>query len=188
MTASLKRHGRGASAWRILALAPALLAMAGLSGCMQVEAVIKLNEDGSGTLTERMRFSRELLDRAGAQEGELLKQLGKEEAQERMKHLGKGVTLVRHEVRDAEGGSKESIAEFQIGDINDLQYVSPWLSFTDYATNNAIKCQVVPVLVAGGYVGAGQLQITFSLLKGPKGPEDGKDPKKPEKGPGPLEQ
>ena len=186
------RAVNGSPAPRLLALLPALLLLACSAGCLQLETRVKLHEDGSATITERLRFSRALLDQAGAREGELLKLLGKEAALERMKSMGKGISLVRHELRDAEGASKESFAEFRIEDINDFQYAAPWLSFVDYPENNIAKCQLEPLYKngsSGGEWWAGNLRVRLGLPKRPKGIDDGKDPKKPpEKGPSPQEQ
>jgi hypothetical protein len=183
MGMSGKRH--------VSTLLAAVLAACG-TGCLQLETRVKLHEDGSATITERLRFSRVLLDQAGAREAELLKLLNEEAARERMKHMGKGISLVRHELRDAAGGSKESFTEFKIADINEFQYVSPWLSFVDYPENNAVKWQLEPMYKngsSGGEWWAGTIRARFTLLKRPKGVDDGKDPKSPpEKGPSPQEQ
>ena len=170
----------------------ALLTAAGAAGCMQLEARVRLHEDGSATITERLRFSRAVLDQAGGKQAELLKLLDREAALERMKRMGKGLTLVRHELRDAAGGSKESLAEFRIEDLNDFQYVSHWPSFVDYPDNNVVKCQLEPMYKngsSGGEWWAGTVRVRFVLLKRPKGVDDGKDPKAPpEKLPSPREQ
>ncbi|MCX7805948.1 MAG: hypothetical protein N3A38_12265, partial [Planctomycetota bacterium] len=168
---------------------PAILAAA---GCMQIETRIRLNEDCSATITERLRFSRMLIDQAGAGEAEFLRLLGREAALERMKNMGKGMSLVRHELRDAEGGAKESFAEFRIEDINELRYCSPWPFFADYGENNVIACRLEPMYKngsSGGEWWAGTVRGRFMLLKRPRGAEDGLDPKAPPpKGPAPVEE
>ena len=169
----------------VCALMAALLVAAGGTGCMQLEACVKLHEDGSATLTERLRFSRALLDQAGDKDGELLKMLSKEAVLERMKRMGKGVSLVRHELRDTEGASKESFAEFKIEDFNELTYASPWISFIDYPENSTLKFKLEPLYK---WYGFGTIAVRFYLAKTPKGIDDGKDPKVPEKGPSPQEQ
>ena len=45
------------------ALLAAILASAA-SGCLQIETRIKLHEDGSATITERLQFSKRLLDQS----------------------------------------------------------------------------------------------------------------------------
>jgi hypothetical protein len=177
---------------RLLALAAMMLAASGAAGCLQLEGHVTLHEDGSATFTERLRLSRALLDQAGPKEAELLKLLGEDAARERMKGMGKGVTLVRHALRDAEGGSKESLTEFKIADLNEFQYVSPWLSFIDYPENSAIKFRLEPLYTSGSSSyqdWVGHIRVCVTMPKRPKGIDDGKDPKKPpEKGPSPQEQ
>jgi hypothetical protein len=176
----------------ILALAAAALAAAAGTGCLQIEAHVTLHEDGGATITERLRFSRALLDQAGPREAELLKLLSEGAARDRMKLMGKGISLVRHSLRDAEGGSKESVTEFKIPDINDFTYTSPWLSFLDYPENSAVKFQLEPLYKSGSSSyqdWVGHIRVCVTMPKRPKGIDDGKDPKKPpEKGPSPQEQ
>ena len=181
---SMSGKARG-TPWRILALlAPVLCA----PGCLQLEARLKVLEDGTARLTERVRFSRRLLDLAGEEEGELLKLLGREAALERMSRMGKGVRLVSHEVRDAEGASKESLAVFHIDDLNGFQYASPWLAYLDYPENSVVRCRMVPLYKSRPYTQgrAGMISVSFHHLKKPKS-----EPKLPDdaplpKGPSPL--
>ena len=167
-----------------------VLATLGVAGCMQLETRVKLQEDGSATITERLRFSRALLDQAGGKEAELLKLLSKEAALERMKHMGKGIALVRHQLRDAEGSSKESFTEFKIGDISEFRYVSPWLAFVDYQENSAVEFHMIPLYKSQPYAGgaAGSMQVQVKYLKPPKGEERPPKDAPPPKGPPPLDQ
>jgi len=100
-------------------------------GCLQLETRIKLNPDGSATVTERFRILRslrELEKGAGIDEGLTFEGLlGRERVLERMKQMGKGVSLVSHEVRDAEAGSREAISVFRVESLTDLTYASPFL-------------------------------------------------------------
>ena len=167
-----------------------LLAAMGAAGCLQLETRVKLHEDGSATITERLRFSRALLDQAGAREGELLKLLGREAALERMKSMGKGVSLVRHELRDAEGNAKESVAEFKVDDINGFRYASPWPAFADYRENNLVEFKMVPLYKSQPYASgsAGSMQVQVNFVKPPKGEERPPKDAPPPKGPSPLDQ
>lgn len=165
-----------------------LCALAGATGCLQIETRITLMEDGSATITERLRFTRPLLDLAGERKADLLKLLTKDGALERMKHMGKGMSLIRHQLRDAEGGSKESLTEFKIKDFNEFRYLSPWPSFVDYAKNNMVAFRLEPKYTCGSSGGqrwAGQIMVHVALLKRPRGPADTKTP--PPK-PSPAEQ
>src|SRR5580658_4926006 len=116
-----------------------------LAGCLQLDVHILLNEDGSATITERIRFSRQLMDLAGDRKPELLKLLSKEMALERMKRMGTGVTLVSHEIRDAEGASKEAVIVYKVPDLNNLVYVSPWFAYPDFADNSMVKFKMEPL-------------------------------------------
>jgi hypothetical protein len=130
-----------------LALLPGLLVGLVAAGCAQIETRVKLNPDMTATVTERVRFTKRLLDLAGAEgRAELLKMLGKDAALRRMKHMGKGVKLVSHRVGDAEGASKESLTVFKIRRLDDFRYVSPWLAYSTYPQNNVISCRVEPIL------------------------------------------
>ncbi len=164
-----------------------VLAAAGTPGCLQLETRVKVHEDGSATITERVRFSRRLLDLAGDKQDELLGLLSKDAATERARRMGKGVSLVRHELRDAEKASKESLAEFTIPDISGLEYVSPWPHLLDYAENNTIAFKLVPLLTCGSSTGeawAGQVRVEIRSAK----PAKRRDEKEPPKAPSPLEQ
>jgi len=182
---SLRRPGRRGLALVLAGLAAAVVS----SGCMQLETRVKLQEDGGATVTERLRFSRALLDQAGGKEAELLKLLSREAALERMKSMGQGVTLVRHELRDAAGSSKESLAEFKVEDISNLRYVSPWLAFVDYPANSAVAFKMVPLYKSQPYNNgaAGSMQLHVNYLKPPKGEERPAKDAPPPKGPAPLD-
>lgn len=158
-------------------------------GCLQLEARLKVAEDGTATLTERLRFTRRLFDLAGEKGPELLALLGKEAALERMKKMGKGIRLVSHELRDAEGASKESLAVFKIEDLNGFQYVSPWLAYLDYPENCVVKCKMEPLYKSRAYDGgrAGWMCVSFHHLKEPRGDPQLPEDAPPPKGPSPLE-
>jgi len=171
---------------------PALaLALAAVwaTGCLQLETRIKVLEDGTATVTERLRFSRRLIDLAGEQEAELLRMLSKEAALERMKHMGEGIRLVSHELRDTEGASKESLAVFQVDDLNTFQYVSPWFAYLDYPENSVVKCKMEPLYKGRPYAEghAGMISVSFHHLKEPKRERKPEEGEPPPKGPSPLE-
>jgi hypothetical protein len=99
-------------------------------GCLQIETAIELHPDGSGTVTERLSFSRRLLKMAenAPKERQLFPLLTKEAALERMKRMGKGIRLVKHETRERADGGLESVAVFKIDYLGDLIYVSPFMN------------------------------------------------------------
>jgi len=174
-------------------LKPALrtlpLAFALLAGCLQLESRVTLHEDGTATITERLRFTRLLLDLAGDGEKELLKLLSKDAALERMKKMGEKVRLVSHELRDAEGASKESLAVYRVDDLNDLRYVSPWLAYPDFPENNAVQWEMVPLYKGRPYDGghAGSLSVALRHLREAKGERRLEDGEAPPNGPSPIE-
>lgn len=173
----------------VYTIAAMVLALAA-SGCFELDTRIKLNPDGSGTITEKLRFSQQLLDLGSKESGALriTELLTKEAVQERLKQMGKGVRLVSHEVRDVENGARESMAVFQVEDLNDFQYASPFLAYADYPQNSTIRCQVVPLLKSRNYAGlAGEMAVAFRPLKPPVSEIKLKDGTPPPKGPSPRE-
>jgi hypothetical protein len=172
-----------------LPLAAALTAALLSAGCMQLETRIKVEEDGTATVTERLRFSRRVLDLAGGKRGELMALLGKESALRRMARMGKGITLSSHQLREAEGASQESLAVFKVKDLNGFKYVTPWAAYLDFPENNTVSFKMKPYYKSCPYARpkAGTLGISWHYAKRPKGePKPPKDAKPP-KGPSPLE-
>jgi len=160
----------------VLALAP---------GCLQIETRVKLHEDGSATITERLQFSKRLLDLAskGGTGADIASLLTKEAALKRVKQMGKGVTLVRHQVRDAEKGARESITVLTIPDVRNFRYVCPYLATYDYPKHTVMKCGMIPIY-ADTWWGrrAGEMAVTFTpTSKGrpPRRPKNWKPPKGP---------
>jgi len=144
------------------------------SGCFQIDTTVKYNDDGSATITERLNFSRRLLDMAKAEgpQLQLTALLQRAAALTRMKSMGTGVSLISHKIQDGKKGSKESISVFKITDLNNFIYASPWLAYRDYADNNAIKWHVKPMYKSRPYGqgSAGCISIEFGHVKSrPKG-------------------
>lgn len=160
-----------------------------LSGCFEIDTHVLVHEDGSATITETVRFSERLLDLDRTREDgvKIASLLSKEAVQERMKHLGTGIELVSHDVQEGPQASRESVAVFKIADVDDFQYVSPFFGFTDYADNNVIQTEVLP-LTENTWWGrhSGEIAIRFTHTKQPK---QRPQPKEGEvvKGPSPRE-
>lgn len=171
------------SCWGTLTLA---VALALLAGCLQIETHVRLHEDGSATITERIRLSQRLLE-ANTRSGggpDILQSIGKEAALERMKAMGKGMELESHEVRQAEGGAKEAIAVYRIGDISNFRYVSPYLAALDYPKHSVLQCTLFPVYESTWYGRrAGQMAVIFKPASEQRG-----NPPEPGKSPTPLDQ
>ena len=123
-------------------------AVLGATGCLQIETNIHLNEDGSATVTERLNFSRKLLDMASGQEAglQLEPMLAREAALERMKDMGKGVSLVNHKVQDGAKGSRESIAVYQAQDLAQFLGV---LGVSQFAAAELVLRQDFVQIIAG---------------------------------------
>ncbi len=165
------------------------------AGCMQVETRVKLNPDMTATVTERVRFSRRLLDLAGDRKGELLKLLSKESALKRMKKMGAGISLSSHRLRDAEGASKESLTVFKLKKLDDFKYVSPWPGYSTWPENHVIKCKVEAILRNRDVYNEkpGDMAVSFLHLKRPprvpsvRELTEPRKGEKPRKEPAPLE-
>jgi hypothetical protein len=155
------------------------------AGCLQIETRIRLHEDGSATVTERLRFSRRLLDLAakGEAKGGVAELLTKEAALRRIEQMGEHVKLVRHETRDAEKGARESVTVFTVPDLRDFRYVSPYLAAYNYPKHNVLTCNLFPIYESTWYGRrAGQMAVTFkpaSQGKPPRRPKDWTPPPGP---------
>lgn len=105
-----------------------------VTGCMQLETHIRLNEDGSGVVTERLGFSQRLLEMAKAENPQsgLEPLLARSAAEKRAGRMGKGVAVVRHEVRDGPAGMRESITVYKVADLNGYAYLSPFVGLRGY--------------------------------------------------------
>ena len=117
-----------------------------LCGCLQIETHVKLHQDGSATITERVQFSKRLLEFRDKDHPELniAALLQKPAVLARMKHMGKGIKLLSHTARNAEKGARECVSVFKIPHITDFRYVSPYLGKADYAKEKAIVCRTWP--------------------------------------------
>lgn len=160
-------------------------ALAALAGCVQLDLRIRLNTDGSATVTEKVRFSRRLLD-LGGKEAKLpiAPLLEKPAILQRMKQMGKGLKLVSHKIVDAEKGARESQAVFHVADVRELRYVSPFFAYADYTENNVVQVHMVPLHKSRNYVGkAGEMEVALRLLKPskrhPRRAKDAPPPKAP---------
>lgn len=96
------------------------------TGCLQLDLAVKMhNKDGGATVTERLRFSKALLDLDHG--SGLTRHISRAGAQSRMKNMGKGVTLKSHVEDRLPDGSRESVAVYRIPHIEDLRLPNPFL-------------------------------------------------------------
>jgi len=142
---------------------PALFTLL-LSGCLQMETRIKLNEDGSAVVTERLQISRELLEiEAGVKEqlGATFKGLlSRERAQRRAGAMGSGVTLVSHKMDEGQAGSLRAVTVYRVGDITELTYVSPFFMRGEHL--GTMRIGIKPSYEGGFKTTAGLLMLVFS--------------------------
>ncbi len=100
------------------------------SGCVHIDVTVALHEkDGGATITERIRITRKLQQACPDREkrADVLRNLSKEAALERMKHMGKGITLTSHEKKNISGGDIESVSVYTIPDVTQLRFPNPSL-------------------------------------------------------------
>jgi hypothetical protein len=108
----------------------ALIVLLLCCGCVHVDITVGVHdEDGGATITERLRLTQELQELCAGTDGlELLKgQLGKETALARAEKMGKGTVLNSHRMYGLPDGGVESLAVYEIPDVEDLRLTSPFL-------------------------------------------------------------
>jgi len=168
----------------------ALAAPALLAGCLKINTRIKLDPDGTATITERLYFSERLLDLA-AEAGNDLKiarHLTRQAVEKRVKQMGEKVRLVSHKTTTLDNGARESVTVMKVQDPNDFRYISPFPAYADFADNSVVQCRMVPLYKSRNYVGtAGEMAVSFRPVHRPKRhPRPDKD-KPPPKGPAPRQ-
>jgi len=101
-----------------------------VAGCLEVEVSVDMHQDGSATITERVRLSRELLelDRRLDRDPKAEDLVGRAQIDRRAEQMGEGVVVERYEVERGEDGSIEARTVYRIPDIEDLRLVNPFLA------------------------------------------------------------
>ena len=176
--------------FRMIPSYPRLVRLAGAAllllaaGCLQVETRVKVEEDGSATITERVRFSRRLLDLARMRKGgeDLEAYLGRERVLERVEQMGEGAKLVSHEIRDAEGGGRECVSVIKIPDLNNLRYVSPFLDRYRYPKHTVLEFSLTPCYESPHWgLWPGQMAVRVSPATSERAPRrpEGEEPPAP---------
>jgi hypothetical protein len=149
------------------------------------------HEDGSATIAERVWFSKRLLDlgRNAPRKGNLDFLLTRKAVETRMRHMGKGIRLIKHELRGEQDGSKESRATFRIANLADLQYMSPFPRDPRYPFRTRAQARLF-VIRSGGHRGrqrAGNLGVRFAPVpNGRPKPPAKQRPKDAPRPPGPT--
>lgn len=156
---------------RLVLPASLFLVLFSAVGCFEIDTHVKVNEDGGATITETVRFSERLLDldRTRTDGVKIAKLLSKETVLERMKQMGEGIQLASHVVQEGPNASRESVAVFEIADVANFRYVSPFFGHLDYADNNVLKAEVIP-LTENTWWGrhSGEIALRFTHEKQPK--------------------
>ncbi len=160
---------------RSIRMSALFITVLSLAGCLQIETRIRLHEDGRITVTERMQFSRRLIDLAAQSEDAagVLAMLERKAVEARVERMGEGAELVSHEVRDGEQGSRESVSVITLPHINNFRYVSPYLSNHNYPNHTMLECRMFPVYESTWYGRvAGQVGVTFRPATSERGSGD----------------
>jgi len=116
-----------------------VLAACSLSSCFQSETIVRLNKDGSGTLTEETGFGAKAIEMLAqlaqfggdAAKDPLAEMASEDKAKARAAQLGEGVTFEKVEPT-AKNGGKGAKVTYRFADINKLK-ISP-----DEAAKNSI--------------------------------------------------
>ncbi|MDD4888423.1 MAG: hypothetical protein PHU85_00705 [Phycisphaerae bacterium] len=148
--------------WLLLALP--------LAGCLQIDVSIVLQQDGSAVVTERVCFSQALLDLDDTKAPQLEPMLSKAGAEERIKWMGEGVTLVSHKVQEGDRASRESIAVYRVNDLDKFIYVSPFLPQDGAQHSVALKTRFAAPLRDGSsweHIG-GWMGVDFQTMPDPR--------------------
>jgi hypothetical protein len=104
-----------------------LLAIAlGASGCLDMSYTVRLNEDGSGRVTEVVKFSAKVLRLesnlgAGAKGTTVAALLTEERVKERAKEMGPDTSVESCKIEDTLDGGKQLTAVYAFKDINSLK-------------------------------------------------------------------
>ena len=110
----------------MIALIGAMIALVTLSGCIEIESVISLKKDGSGTLTETLNMGAQaaamMKVRSAEGAGGLLARFDEKSLKERVKTMGEGVELVGVEIIEGTDGSLSLVTTYKFSDISNLIY------------------------------------------------------------------
>ncbi|MBE9553785.1 MAG: hypothetical protein IMF05_10020 [Proteobacteria bacterium] len=93
-----------------------------VAGCMEIETVVRVNADGSGTITERLVMSNEIVEmmKEMAPEGQPVELFNEQELLDAAPGYGEGVTYVSAKNVEAEFG-KGYEASYAFTDINKIR-------------------------------------------------------------------
>ncbi len=117
IVAPMARAGR--KALGVLLLGIVALAVA---GCMEIETVVRVNPDGSGTITERIVMSNEIVEmmKGMAPEGQSAELFNEQELRDAAPGYGEGVSYVSAENVESEFGSGYEV-RYAFADVNRIR-------------------------------------------------------------------
>ncbi|GHC65336.1 hypothetical protein GCM10007100_36360 [Roseibacillus persicicus] len=109
-----------------MALLGAMVALVGLSGCLEMESTISVKKDGSGTLTEKATFGAQMaamMKMGAGQEGgeDPFADFSEEKLKEKAAQYGEGVEFVSVSKEDKDGGIVIT-SIYKFSDINKVTY------------------------------------------------------------------
>lgn len=146
-----------------------LISVLPLFGCMKIENRIILQLDGSVIFKENIRIHKELLDFTDDSGNPIvLNYLEKSACENRAKTFGAGATLRSHAIKSLNGGVKLLEAEYTIPDINNLNIINPFLSYTNYKDMGLAKFALKASYLTWnghGFDNAGMLNISIITEK-----------------------
>ena len=110
---------------KLLTLLGALMALVGLSGCLEMESTISVNKDGSGQLSERVVMSAQMMAmmNMGATEdgADPLAQYSEESLKKKAASYGEGVEFVEVK-KEEKDGSMIVTSVYKFADISNLKF------------------------------------------------------------------
>ncbi|MGJ8726566.1 MAG: hypothetical protein ACSHYB_18625 [Roseibacillus sp.] len=110
---------------KVLALVGAMMALIGLSGCLEMESTISVNKDGSGLLTEKVVMGAQMVAMMGmgATEGgeDPLAKFSEKSLKAKAAKYGEGVEFVEVTKEEKDGGVSFTTV-FKFADISTLKF------------------------------------------------------------------
>jgi hypothetical protein len=112
---------------------------------VQLDVHVKLHEDGRATVTERLAFSRGILEQdAGSPGGwNLEKSLGREAALERAACFGEGARLTSHRSSSTTDGGIEAVSVYDLAHVHSFRFLPPFPAMKGH-TNGLLRLTVEP--------------------------------------------
>ena len=110
---------------KLLTLVGAIVALVGLSGCLEMESTIAVNKDGSGLLTEKVVLGAQLIammNMGANEEGDNpLGKFDEENLKKKAASYGEGVEFVEAK-KEEKDGKMTFIAVYKFADISNLKF------------------------------------------------------------------